>query len=127
LSNAIEKKRTINLNYLNSLTKSSPKLMIEMITLYLEQTPTLLTTMKSSVKDGNWMLLQATVHKMIPSFSIVGLSGDSENLARKIHELAGTLLKKDNIQNMVLEMEAICSQACIELAEELESMKNKTR
>jgi len=127
LSNAIEKKRTINLNYLNSLTKSSPKLMIEMITLYLEQTPALLTTMKLSVKEEDWKLLQATVHKMIPSFSMVGLGENSENLAREIHEMAGTLMKKDSIENMVLEMELICSRACIELAEELESMKNKTR
>lgn len=127
LSNAIEKKRSINLNYLNSLTRSSPKLMIEMITLYLEQTPTLLTTMKASVKEEDWKLLQATVHKMIPSFSIVGLGENPENLAREIHELAGTLMKKESIENMVLELELICSQACIDLAEELESMKNNSK
>ncbi len=124
-TNELEKKRSINLNYLTSLTKSSPKLMIEMISLYLEQTPTLLTTMKSSVKDKNWGLLQATIHKMIPSFSIVGLGGDSENLARKIHELAGSLVQVESLETMVNEIEVICSQACLELTEELASMKMK--
>ncbi len=127
LKNTIEKKRSINLDYLKSLTKSSPKLMMEMISIYLEQTPSLLTTMKSSVKSKNWALLQTTVHKMIPSFSIVGLGGDSEDLARKIHELAGSLMQEEGIEKMVLEMETICSQACIELAEELKEMKNKNK
>ena len=61
------------------------------------------------------------------SFSIVGLGGDSEDLARKIHELAGSLMQEEGIEKMVLEMETICSQACIELAEELKEMKNKNK
>ena len=50
--------------------------MMEMISLYLEQTPPLIIAMKQSLKDKDWNLLHASVHKMIPSFSIMGISSD---------------------------------------------------
>ena len=69
----IEKVKYINLDYLNHRTKSNPKLMMEMISLYLEQTPPLINTMKQSLMDKDWDSLHAAIHKMIPSFSIMGI------------------------------------------------------
>src|SRR5699024_2487390 len=63
--------KCINLNYLKQRTKSNPLLMMEMISLYLEQTPSLVNSMKQSMKNENWAGLYASVHKMIPSFSIM--------------------------------------------------------
>ena len=119
-----EKIRCINLGYLNQRTKSNPKLMMEMITLYLGQVPPLVNTMKQSLADQNWSLLAASAHKMIPSFSIVGISSNYENMAKKIQELATAPEKSEEIKDLVQEIDDVCQQACVELNEEFELIKN---
>ncbi|WP_372793683.1 PAS domain S-box protein [Lutibacter sp.] len=120
----IVKIKCTNLNYLNERTKSNRVLMMEMISLYLEQTPPLIGTMKQSLFDKDWKLLQATVHKMIPSFSIMGISADYEKMAREIQEYASTQQQTNNISEMVLKLEEICMQACSELEEDFNIFKN---
>jgi len=99
--------------------------MEEMILLYLEQTPTLIRSMKKSFEDKDWHLLQASVHKMIPSFAIIGISHDFENMAKKIQEYAHNQEQTDNIYDMILTLEEVCTKACHELQEELNLLKNK--
>ncbi|MDT8416739.1 MAG: ATP-binding protein, partial [Lutibacter sp.] len=113
-----------NLNYLNVRTKSNRVLMMEMISLYLEQTPPLIDTMKQSLFDKDWKLLQSTVHKMIPSFAIMGISVDFENMAKKIQEFASTQQQTDGISEMVIKLEKVCMQACSELEIEFNAFKN---
>ncbi len=113
----------IDLNYLNQRTKSHPKLMMEMISAYLEQTPPLISTMKQSLIDQDWNQLHASVHKMIPSFSIMGMNIDFENMAKKIQEYASMQKQTEGISEMVLQLENICTQACDELRVELNRIK----
>jgi PAS domain S-box-containing protein len=119
-----EKIKYTDLAYLVRRTKSDPKLMMEMISLYLEQTPPLITIMKKSFRDKDWSSLHATVHKMIPSFSIMGISTDFENMAKKIQDYANSQQLADGIHDMVLQLENVCIQACKELTEEFHSLKN---
>lgn len=123
----IEKKiiRCIDLSYLNHRTKSDAKLMMEMIALYLEQTPPLISAMKKSLETKDWNSLHAAVHKMIPSFSIMGISTDFENMAKKVQEYAGAQILEFDIRELVLNIENICNQACVELLEEFNSIKQK--
>jgi len=113
-----------DLHYLRHRTKSNPKLMMEMISLYLEQTPPLISSMKESLKNKDWKSLYAAVHKMIPSFSIVGISTDFENMAKKVQEYASTQKQTDEIPAMVLQLETVCTQACKELEQEFNTIKN---
>ncbi len=117
--------RCINLGYLNTRTKSNPALMMEMISLYLEQTPPLISAMKKSLEEKDWNGLHTAVHKMIPSFAIMGINVDFENMARKVQDYAGTMQQSDVIQDMVLQLGDICSQACTELEEEYNMIKSK--
>lgn len=123
-NNAIEKIKCIDLGYLHRRTKSNPKLIMEMISLYLAQTPPLITAMKQSLIDKDFDLLEASMHKMIPSFSIMGIHQDFEEIARKIQEYAVTRLVKDGIEEMAIELENVCKQACEELEIEFNSIKN---
>ena len=118
-----KKSKCIDLNYLTHRTKSDPALMMEMISLYLDQTPPLVSSMKQSLKDKNWNLLYSAVHKMIPSFAIMGINTEYENIAKKIKEYAGTQLQTESIHELVLQLEHICEQACIELKEEFNEIK----
>jgi hypothetical protein len=95
-----------------------------MISLYLEQTPPLINTMKQSFHNKDWISLQAAVHKMIPSFSIMGINPDFENMAKKVQEYANVQEQADGIPDFVLQLENICNQACLELQEEFNTIKN---
>ena len=117
----------INLNYLNKHTKSNPALIMEMISLYLKQTPTLIDNMKQSLQNKDWNSLQAAAHKMIPSFSIMGIHTDFENIAKKVHEYANTQLQTENINDLVLQLEKVCMQACKELEDEYNILKNTNK
>ncbi len=131
LANSIKEKDAIensiskftDLSYLNQRTKSDPVLMSEMISAYLKQTPPLIGSIKNSLRDKDWEMLKASTHKIIPSFSIMGMSKDFENLARRVYEYASTQTQESEIQEMILQLENACTQACKELEEELNKMK----
>jgi CheY-like chemotaxis protein len=119
----IKKVNCINLDYLNQRTKSNPKLMMEMISIYLEQTPPLVSAMKQSLLTKDYELLRSSVHKMIPSFSIMGISLDFENMARKIQEVAEKQIINAEVQQMAVELENICQQSYTELTIEYNILK----
>ena len=96
-----------------------------MISAYLEQTPPLINTMKQSFQDKDWGTLHSAVHKMIPSFSIMGISSSFENMAKKVQEYANTHLQEEGIEDLVRQLENVCTQACKELEEEFNKIKNR--
>lgn len=110
--------KIINLDYLHLRTKSNPELMMEMISLYLNQTPPLINAMKQGLKDRDWHTLYSAAHKIIPSFSIMGMSSDYENMAKRVQEYADTQQQEAKIPELVLQIENACMQACKELQEE---------
>ncbi len=114
----------INMDYLYKRTKSNPKLIKEMITLYLEQTPPLVSLMKKSFLDKDWDSLHSAIHKMIPSFSIMGINSDFEKMAKKIQDYAKAQQLTDEAHHMVEQLEHVCILACKELEEELEKIKH---
>ena len=116
-----------DLNYLNQRTKSNPDLMMEMISIFLKQTPELIAAMKQSVIKEDWETLSSAVHKILPSFSIMGISVDYEILAKKIQEFARTLKQTNRLQKLVDQLANACNHACEELIEEYENIKNRKR
>ena len=116
--------RCINLSYLWERTKANPQLMSEMIKLYLEQTPPLIEAMKLGFQTNDWKLLKAAVHKMIPSFAIMGMDNNFEEMAKKIQEYAMQQEVSGQVSDMVAQLENACLQACKELEYELSKLKN---
>jgi CheY-like chemotaxis protein len=130
---AQENSKCTDMAYLVSITKADPKLMMDMIATYLVQTPPLISLLKSSYADKDWKSLYAAVHKMIPSFSIMGINVAFEKMAKKVQDfahmkdLAGAASypqEADEIKELVLQLVNVCTQACSELKEELENIKN---
>jgi len=122
-----QKDKCIDLNYLIRRTKSNPILMMEMISLYLKQTPPLIVAMKKGFEKKDWDSLYAAVHKLIPSFSIMGIGADFEEMARKVQECASTRQPSEELPELVIQLENICLQACEELEVEFNAIKNKKR
>jgi PAS domain S-box-containing protein len=124
-ADTVEKVKCINLNYLLKRTKSNPELIMQMISLFLEQTPPLVRIMRQSFQVKDWPSLASAVHKMIPSFSIMGISVDYENMAKKVQEFANSQQHTNGIQELVSQIETVCNQACRELEVEYNLIKNK--
>lgn len=114
----------IDLEYLKTRTKSNPKLMMEMISIFLQQTPPLLEAMRQSVLDKNWQMLAAAIHKIIPSFVIMGMDSNLGKMARQIQDNANTEKFTDETAKMVVELANICNSACTELEQEFKLLKN---
>lgn len=117
-----EKMKFVNMQYLFNLTKSNPKMIEQMINVYLKQTPPLITVMKQSLSEKNWSLLDATIHKIIPSFSIMGISPDVIEIAKRVQQYAKTLEHSDELNELVSKLEKVCSQSYVELKNELNQL-----
>jgi CheY-like chemotaxis protein len=115
-----ETKKCTDMGYLNKITKSNPKLMTEMINVYLDQTPILINFIKKSWLENDFDALKSAVHKLIPSFTIVGIDKKYEEIARKI----GDESTMAECKNWILELENICLQAIEELKMELNNLNN---
>jgi PAS domain S-box-containing protein len=113
-----------DLQYLIKRTKSNPILIMEMISLYLEQTPPLISLMKKSWQEKDWVPLYASVHKLIPSFAIMGINIDYENMAKKVQDYAKNQQQSEGISELVSEIDNVCTTACVELQAEYTLIKN---
>ncbi|MFA9390159.1 MAG: ATP-binding protein [Prolixibacteraceae bacterium] len=118
-----ESQKCIDLEYLIKHTRSNPELMMKMITIYLQQTPPLITTMKLSLEANDWELLYSAVHKLIPSFSIMGINNEFEIMAKQVQEYAQKQLASEKLPKLVLQLETVCKQACKELEVEYDTIK----
>jgi hypothetical protein len=79
--------------------------------------------MKKSFSLEDWNGLNAAVHKIIPSFSIMGISSDIENLAKSIKQYTTLNQQKEIVHDLITKIELVCNQAYIELEHELEILK----
>lgn len=126
-NNSLNDNTFINLDYLLRITKSNPILILEIIALYILQTPPLVKTMKASYLEKNWSLLQSSVHKMIPSFSIMGINEHYELIAKEIQKNARNQIDSSEMANLINELELACNQVCKELEIEYNHIKKTNK
>lgn len=119
------KLKYVDLTLLKKRAKDNPELMAEMIEIYLQQTPPLIKQLKQGLNDKNWGSVYSAAHKLIPSFSIMGIHQDFEDAAKKIQEYSGTQQHLGEIQELVTKIENACSMACKELEGRLIIIKSK--
>ena len=109
----------IDMTYINMITKSNSKLKIEMINLYLKQTPLLINSLSKSYNEKDFDTLKSSIHKLLPSFSIVGIDDKYLELAKKIENN----INSSQLKNWIKKLENACNQAIEELKTELKNLK----
>jgi CheY-like chemotaxis protein len=124
LTSITKKINYTDLTYLTGITKFDTTLIMEMIELYLEQTPVLINAVTKSLQQEDWGGLHAAAHKLIPSFSIMGISKEYELMAKTIQEYKGAKNELQKIEELALQLEHVCNEACAELKEEYNTLKN---
>jgi PAS domain S-box-containing protein len=118
----IDKLKCVNLDYLKRITKSNPQLMSDMIRVYLKQTPPIIKTIQKSLHKKDWQTLKSAIHKLLPSFSIMGMDEEVELMAKKVQENAHTLEITDEVHHLTLELIKVCHQSFAELEIELNNL-----
>ena len=118
----IDKELNINLSFLNHLTKEQPALMQQMLKLFLEQTPLLILELKTNLKEMNWPAIKIAAAKLIPSFSMIGLKKEYEEMAQAIQTKAGIEQDLGEIRALVERLDSVCALACTECENEIEKL-----
>ena len=108
-----------NLGFLTQLTKGNPKMIMEMLKVYLEENPKLLNRLRTGLDNMDWDSIARTAHAIIPSFSTLGMDKSFATMARRIQELAEKKEEPELIRGLFSKIEAVCLQANEELEQEL--------
>lgn len=119
----MEKQKCTNLDYLKNLTRGNPKMIMEMINVYLQENPKFIDKMKQAIDTMDWELLQRASHSIKPSFSTMGISKKFTDMVSKIQEHAEQKQKPEAIKELFQKIETVCSQAREELEEELVTLE----
>jgi FOG: HPt domain len=119
----LSNQRHTNLEKIRKQTQSDPNLMVDLINIYLEQTPGLVKTMRVAITQQDWPLLKAAAHKIKPSFRIVGEVVSGEQLASEIEQQASEGAPTSLRLNPILDkLERLCEEIYNELHDELGSL-----
>lgn len=112
-----------NLAYLEELGMGDDDLLIEMVEMFLKNTPKSINTLRQHREEGNWQKLAAEAHKLKPNLSYVGLD-EARDMIIKIEKSAKDDPDSDEIGAQIEEVNEICQQAYQELEVQLEELKN---
>jgi len=115
--------RLTDLSYLEEMGMGDASLVIEMVELFLENTPESLRQLKKYNSEEKWTLLAAEAHKLKPNLSYMGLEGAKKTII-EIEEIAKNQTELDSIEEKIHEVEEICKQAYTELQDRLANLKN---
>ena len=119
-----QKQKYINLNFLRELTRNNSGMILEMIKVYLEETPQLINIMKHSINNNDWDCIRATAHSILPSFATMGMNEEFTTITETIREFAEKKENPDRIKELVSQIELGCDNAYKELHFEMASLKN---
>ena len=111
-----------NLTYLEGIAKGSTEFIIQMLNIFVEQTPHALANLDEALGSKDWKRLRLVVHKMKPSVMFVGLT-EIINDIPLLEDYAAEESNLDKIPALIEKIKKVCSEAIIELKEELEKLK----
>lgn len=110
-----------DLSYLENMGMGDNTLIIEMIELFLQNTPEALRAMKDYEVNGDWEKLGEEAHKLKPNLSYMGLEG-AKDIIIEIEDQVKKKSGHSEISDKISEIEAICKQAYTELTEKRDEL-----
>jgi hypothetical protein len=78
--------------------------------------------MKQSINNMDWETLGEAAHSIIPTFSIMGIHKEFEEMAKKIKDHASKKEQSATINQLFGKIEVVCGQAIKELESELDTL-----
>lgn len=118
----MSEKRLTDLSYFEELGMGDEGLLIEMIEMFLQNTPESIGIIRDNIEQDNWKKVSAEAHKMKPNLSYMGLD-EAWDLIVGVEKKAKTDPVKNELMSDIERVDSICQKAYIELEEELEGLK----
>lgn len=112
-----------DLSYLENLGMGDESLIIDMVELFLENTPESLRLIKKYESEKNWVKLSAEAHKLKPNLSFVGLE-QAKALLLEVERSAKNKSNLETVGSNIQQIGEICERAYAELEETLKKLKN---
>lgn len=97
----------IDLSYLSDVASGSTEFMIDMIDIFLEQTPDYIVQLGIAIKDKNWPLAANIAHKIKPTLAFMGVISARDDM-EEIEENARALKNLEEIEHKFNSLESIC-------------------
>ncbi|HEY1009217.1 MAG: Hpt domain-containing protein [Daejeonella sp.] len=86
----------IDLSYLRDVSSGSNEFMVEMIELFLDQTPGYFEQLKQFISEENWAKVAEIAHKIKPTLAFMGADAAREGMA-EIEANARSLVNTEKI------------------------------
>ncbi|HET6227646.1 MAG TPA: response regulator [Bacteroidia bacterium] len=109
--------RYTDLTYLKKLSKGDNDFVKQMISIFIDQTPTAIQKMEADLSNKDWASLRAVAHKMKPSFSFVGVTSLQEKI-ETIEDNAAQGINANLIADLIAQVKEVSLKAVAELQTE---------
>lgn len=106
----------IDLSYLRDVSSGSNEFMIEMIELFLDQTPGYFEQLNQLISDENWPRVAEIAHKIKPTLAFMGADAAKDRMA-EIEANARNLTNIDSIAPVFKSLHKFSGELFIKLTE----------
>ncbi len=113
----------LNLSYLQDISGGDADFMIEMIDIFLDQTPKYFAHLSEALADKNWPLVAETAHKIKPTLAFMGADAESAEM-QFIEKSARVLVNLDELQGRFDAVKAVCTSLYGRLTDYKETLKS---
>ena len=98
-----------DLSYLEDIAGGSNEFIIEMIDMFLEQTPGYCNEIKQGIQDKDWKKVSELAHKVKPTLAFMGSNSAKDTMAG-IEMDSRNLVNLDTIGNTYNQLHEVCLQ-----------------
>lgn len=105
-----------DMNFLNQFTGGNPEKKRKYVGMFLDNGPKLLEKIKEALKEKDYESLKVAAHSMKPQLSYMGVKEEVSNIFL-IEQTAGQTAHRENLPQLVAQLELLCAKAFDELAQ----------
>ena len=113
---------SFSLEELNRIGNNDKEFTIKMLEKFLSSVSECSESMQSAISQNDWSKIKTTAHKSIPSYSLMGLKTLARDLI-SIESYAGKNEYKDELQNLVKEIEIRNEELIHDIKKHLQELK----
>ncbi len=114
--------RHSNLTYLRGIANSNNDFVVQMLKIFIDQTPPALERLEKAINRKDWTSVRAIAHKIKPSVTFIGL----KEIEKDVPALENYAEAKSNLNlvpSLYKKINKVCTEAVVELEEEIEKLK----
>lgn len=114
----------IDLSYLSDIAGGSEEFMIDMIDIFIEQTPLYFDQLEQAVNSSDWKSVGDVAHKIKPTLAFMGIN-EAKDIMAEIERKARTSDNVAEIPSMFVEIKGKCAELYTDLDKIREELKAK--